>query len=79
MITAEVVAHRYFPNGSIEAARSAIRRLCGEPPGSLYLQSESLDGRRVYYYLTPEGTKAIGYPEKWAGPHKMVSVHEPEA
>ena len=37
MVTPEVIRRRYYPDGSIEAARSAIRRLCGEPPTYLYL------------------------------------------
>ena len=47
MVTAEVVWRRFFPEGTLEAARSVIRRLCGQAPDYLYLQPEPLDDRRV--------------------------------
>ena len=70
MVTAEVIQRRYFPDGSLEAARSAIRRLCGEPPTYLYLQPEPLDERRVYYRLTQAGAKLLGVSPKCAVPLK---------
>lgn len=60
MITVEVVQQRLFPDGSMEAARSAIRRLCGTNPENSLLQPEPLDGRRVYYRLTPLAAKMLG-------------------
>ena len=70
MVTPEVIRRRYFPDGSIEAARSAIRRLCGEPPNYLYLQPEPLDERRTYYRLTPAGAKLISLRPRQAVPCK---------
>ena len=66
MITVEVVQRRFFPDGSMEAARSAIRRLCGPDPTNCFLQPEPLDSRRVYYRMTPLATKTLGIRSKYA-------------
>jgi hypothetical protein len=60
MIVVEVVQRRFFPDGSIEAARSAIRRLCGTDSENSLLHPEPLDSRRVYYRLTPLATTLLG-------------------
>jgi hypothetical protein len=56
MITVAVVSQRFYLDGSVVAARSAIRRLCDDS----YLQSVNLDGQRVYYQLRARGAEAIG-------------------
>ena len=72
MITAEVVWRRFFPDRSLEAARSAIRRLCGPDQESQFLQAECLDRRRVYYRLTPLATRVLGISPKYAVPLKKL-------
>jgi len=72
MITPEIVLRRFLPDGSIEAARSAIRRLCGEDENPCYLAAEPLDGRRVYYRLTPLAAKILGISPKYAVPLKKL-------
>ena len=66
MITVDFVHRRYFPDKPAGAARSAIKRLCGKQPGHGYLVSEPLDAKRVYYRLTPLGTKALGISADYA-------------
>jgi hypothetical protein len=72
MITVEVEQRRFFPDGSMEAARSAIRRLCGTGSENSFLQPEPLDSRRVYYRLTPLAAKTLGICSKYATPHKSL-------
>jgi len=72
MITPEVIHRRFFPDGDIEAARSAIRRLCGRAPNYLYLKPEPLDARRMYYRLTRRGTRVLGISPKHASPLKRL-------
>ena len=62
MITPLMVFRRYFADATIEAARSAIRRLCDNH----YIRPEPLDQQRVYYPLTRLGTKLIGVSPKYA-------------
>ena len=70
MVIPEFVQCRHFPQGTIEGARSAIRRLCGQPPDYIYLQPEPLDDKRVYYRLTPAGARLLGVSPKYAAPLK---------
>lgn len=70
MITVDVVHRRHFTNATAEAARSAIRRLCGDPPGSRYLKPELLNETEPYYLLTREGTKLLGISPRYAEPLK---------
>jgi len=72
LLTVEVEQLRFFPDGSMEAARSAIRRLCGTGPENSFLQPEPLDSRRVYYRLTLLATKTLGICSKYATPHKSL-------
>lgn len=66
MVTVELVFRRFFSDGDIEAARSAVRRLVDLG----HLQSEPLDARRVYYRLTAKGAAQIGASRKCAQPLK---------
>ena len=66
MIYPEVVLRRFFADGNMDAARSVLRRLCGEAPEYLYLRPEPLDERRVYYRLTREATRLLGISPKCA-------------
>jgi hypothetical protein len=66
IVIPEIVYRRFFFNGTMEGARSVIRRLCGEPPDYLYLQPEPLDDKRVYYRLTLKGARLLGISPKYA-------------
>ncbi len=66
MITPLIVQRRFFPGGKLDSARSALRRLCGDPPGSLFLRPEPLDAHRVYYLLTRLGTRVLGVSPKYS-------------
>jgi hypothetical protein len=66
IVTVEIVHRSFFPEGDIEAARSAIRRLTDMG----HLQAEPLDTRRAYYRLTPRGARAVTAPGKCAQPLK---------
>ena len=60
MVTVQIVHPRFFAGQSIEAARSALRRLVERG----YLDSRPLDTRRVYYRLTTQGARAVGVSPK---------------
>lgn len=64
MVIPEFVQRQYFPDGSIEAARSLIRRLSSEGPFEGCLVAEQLDARRKYYRLTSKGLAALGLRRK---------------
>jgi hypothetical protein len=66
IVTTEIVHRSFFPEGDIEAARSAIRRLTDMG----HLQAEPLDTRRAYYRLTGRGARLIAASCKCAQPHK---------
>jgi DNA-binding CsgD family transcriptional regulator len=66
IVTAEIVHRRFLPEGDIEAARSAIRRLTDLG----HLQAEPLDTQRAYYRLTTRGARLIAASCKCAQPHK---------
>jgi len=70
MVIPEFVQRRHFPQGTIEGARSVIRRLCGQPPDYIYLQPEPLDDKRVYYRLTSAGARLLAVSPKYAAPLK---------
>jgi len=72
MLTAEIAHVSLFPDQDVEAVRSAIRRLCGQPPHYLHLKPEPLDARRCYYRLTPRGAKQLGVSPKYATPLKRL-------
>lgn len=72
MILPEMVRRQFFPEGSLEAARSAIRRLCGPKSECQYLVPEPLDSRRVYYRLTPLAAKTLGICSKYTWPLKRL-------
>jgi hypothetical protein len=66
IVTVDIVHRCFFPQGNIEAARSALRRMVELG----YLKSEPLDAQRVYYRLTPRGARLIAASRKYAQPLK---------
>lgn len=56
LVTPEIVHLAFFADKTLEAARSALRRLAEMG----YLRSTPLDGQRVYYRLTAKGSSIIG-------------------
>jgi hypothetical protein len=68
MITPFVVYRRHFQGATPEAARSALRRLSGDPPDYLFLRPEPLDEHESYYLLTQQGTKLLGISSRYAEP-----------
>lgn len=60
MVTPFFVQGAVFAGGSVDAARSLIRRLVGKQPNYRYLRPEPLDDNRVCYLLTNDGRKLIG-------------------
>ena len=66
IVTVEIVHRRYFADQTLDAARSAIRRLVELG----YLHPEPLDNRRTYYRLTAQGARVIGAPSKCTQPLK---------
>jgi hypothetical protein len=72
LILPEVTHRCCFPDGTLEAARSAIRRLCGPEPENQYLASHSLDAHRVFYQLTPLAVKTLGLHPKCSIPPKKL-------
>lgn len=57
--TAEVLQRRFFPDKSMEAVRSTMRRLSTGPHD--VVQSVPLDGRRFWYQLTSRGAQLVGH------------------
>jgi hypothetical protein len=70
MITVDVIHRRYFRDATMEAARSAIRRLSGDPPNYLYLRPQELNDHLLYYCLTTMGTRELGISSRYAEPLK---------
>ena len=66
IVTVEIVHRCFFPQGDIEAVRSALRRMVKMG----YLKSEPLDSQRVYYRLTSRGARLIAASRKYAQPLK---------
>jgi hypothetical protein len=68
MITPLVIYRRHFANATPEAARSALRRLSGDPPDYRFLRPQPLSENETYYLLTREGTKLLGISPRYAEP-----------
>lgn len=66
IITPLIVQRRYYPNGTLDSARSALRRLSGDPPGSLFIRPEPLDTHRIYFPLTRLGTRLLGVSPRYS-------------
>lgn len=62
LTTIPVLRRVFFSGKHLDAVKSTLRRLCGLAEKPRFLKSETLDGQRVYYRLTPRGAKAIGLP-----------------
>jgi len=70
MVTPYFVQKGVLEGGSIDGARSLIRRLVGERPEFRYLRPEPLDGDRICYRLTNEGRRLAGASKEAAIPLK---------
>jgi hypothetical protein len=70
MITPFVVYRRHFQDATPEAARSALRRLSGEPPHYRFIRPQPLNEHESYYLLTREGTNLLGISPRYAEPLK---------
>ena len=70
LVTPEFVLQRHFPDQTIEAAKSEIRRLC---KASL-LYSLPLAGRQRYYRLTRHGARAIQVHARHTRPLKRQGL-----
>lgn len=60
LLTVESAHHHYFVGQDIDAVRSNLRRLYGNPPRYLLLRPYPLDRRRKYYRLTRRGARLRG-------------------
>jgi len=70
LVTPEFVLQRHFPDQTIEAAKSEIRRLC---KASL-LYSLPLAGRQRYYRLTRHGARAMQVHARHTRPLKRQGL-----
>ena len=68
MTTINVLHQLFFPDKSIAALKSTLRRLCGREPECRFLASAPLAGKRVYYYLTANGARFLGTSPDDSGP-----------
>lgn len=62
----DVLHRRFFPGKNAEAVRSTLRRLSQGP--HYVLRSVPLDGRAMWYQLTPAGVRQIGVSENVCRP-----------
>ena len=65
---------RFFKGQTIEAAKSTVRRLRGRPPQYRYLRPEVMDSRRVYYRLTGDAARLLGFPTEVTRPLGRTSL-----
>ena len=63
MVTPYFVQEGILGGGSLDAARSLIRRLVGDRPNFRYLRPEPLDNDRVCYLLTDQGRRLVSAPK----------------
>jgi len=70
MVTPKFVQQGVLQRGSLDGARSIIRRLVGRSPEYLYLRPEPLDGDRVCYRLTHRGRRVVNASREAATPLK---------